>query len=76
MDFDSGFWQVLLHPESRDKTAFFVPGGQKRWTVMPMGCLNAHATFCCLVDTMKREWNKAATEQGIRDDIEVTLKGQ
>ena len=43
---------------------------------MPMGCLNAHATFCCLVDTMKRDWNKTATEQGIRDDIEVTLKGQ
>lgn len=76
MDFDSGFWQVLLHPQSRDKTTFFVPGGQKRWTVMPMGCLNAHATFCCLVDTMKREWNAEATARGIRDDIEVTLRGQ
>lgn len=76
MDFESGFWQVLLHPQSRDKTAFFVPGGQKRWTVMPMGCLNAHAMFCCLVDTMKKTWNKAATEKGIRDDIEVTLKGE
>ena len=76
MDFESGFWQVLLHPQSRDKTTFFVPGGQKRWTVMPMGCLNAHGTFCCLVDTMKRHWNADATASGIRDDIEVTLKGQ
>ena len=74
MDFESGFWQVLLHETSRDKTAFFVPGGQKRWTVMPMGCLNAHGTFCCLVDTLKRKWNQKATELGIRDDIEVTLK--
>ena len=73
MDFESGFWQVLLHESSRDKTAFFVPGGQKRWTVMPMGCLNAHGTFSCLVDTMKRQWNRIATELGIRDDIEVTL---
>ncbi|KAI2508403.1 hypothetical protein MHU86_6077 [Fragilaria crotonensis] len=76
MDFESGFWQVLLHEKSRDKTAFFVPNGQKRWTVMPMGCLNAHGTFCCLVDTLKRQWNKKATELGIRDDIEVTLKGE
>jgi Reverse transcriptase (RNA-dependent DNA polymerase)/RNase H-like domain found in reverse transcriptase len=76
MDFESGFWQVLLHEQSRDKTAFFVPDGQKRWTVMPMGCLNAHGAFCCLVDTLKRQWNTRATEAGIRDDIEVTLKGQ
>ena len=76
MDFESGFWQVLLHETSRDKTAFFVPGGQKRWTVMPMGCLNAHGIFCCLVDTLKRHWNKNATSAGIRDDIEVTLKGE
>ena len=76
MDFESGFWQVLLHEQSRDKTAFFVPGGQKRWTVMPMGCLNAHGTFCCLVDTLKRQWNRQATASGIRDDIEVTLKGE
>ena len=76
IDFESGFWQVLLHETSRDKTAFFVPDGQKRWTVMPMGCLNAHGTFCCLVDTLKRQWNWKATEQGIRDDIEVTLKGE
>ena len=76
MDFESGFWQVLLHEKSRDKTAFFVPGGQKRWTVMPMGCLNAHGMFCCLVDTLKRHWNRKATDTGIRDDIEVTLKGE
>lgn len=76
MDFEIGFWQVLLHEQSRDKTAFFVPDGQKRWTVMPMGCLNAHGTFCCLVDTLKRQRNTRATEAGIRDDIEVTLKGQ
>ena len=76
MDFESGFWQVLLHEDSRDKTAFFVPDGQKRWTVMPMGCLNAHGTFCCLVDTLKRQWNRIATEHGIRDDIQVTLKGE
>ena len=41
-----------------------------------MGCLNAHGTFRCLVDTLKRHWNKTATEQGIRDDIQVTLKGE
>ena len=76
MDFESGFWQVLLHEMSRDKTAFFVPDGQKRWTVMPMGCLNAHRTFCCLVDMLKRQWNKKATALGIRDDIQVTLKGE
>ena len=75
MDLESGFWQVLLHETSRDKTAFFVPDGQKRWTVMPMGCLNAHGIFCCLVDTLKRHWNRNATALGIRDDIQVTLKG-
>jgi hypothetical protein len=36
MDLESGFWQVLIATKrTRDRTAFFVPGGQKRWTVMP-----------------------------------------
>jgi hypothetical protein len=78
MDFESGFWQVELPKTSRDKTTFFVPGaGQERWIVMYMGCLNAHAMFCCILDIVKQEWNaKARTDKGIRNYIEVTLKGQ
>jgi hypothetical protein len=74
MDFESGFWQVELHKTSRDKTTFFVPGvGNERWTVMHMGCLNAYAMFCCILNIMKQEWNAK-----VRTDKEsaTTLKSQ
>ena len=37
LDLDSGYWQVKLHKDAKEKTAFFTPEGKKHWNVMPMG---------------------------------------
>ena len=51
IDLTSGFWQMALNPNSRDFTAFTVPGhGQMRWKVAPMGLLGSPASFQRLVE--------------------------
>jgi len=46
LDLLSGFWQVEMAPEDRDKTAFTVGGmGLFRFLTMPFGLCNAPATF-------------------------------
>mmetsp|Transcript_13167 Transcript_13167/g.31418 ORF Transcript_13167/g.31418 Transcript_13167/m.31418 type:complete len:1848 (-) Transcript_13167:281-5824(-) len=56
MDLDAGYWQVKLHEDSKERTAFFTPDGKKHWLVMPMGILNAHAFFVCMTVNFKKEW--------------------
>jgi hypothetical protein len=46
IDLRSGFWQVPLRGEDKEKTAFAVPGaGLWQFTRMPFGLCNASATF-------------------------------
>lgn len=56
LDLAWGYWQMVLHEASKAKTAFFVPGGKKRWTRMPMGALNSHSTFCAMMEKLKTKW--------------------
>ncbi len=46
-DGHSGFWQIVLCPEDREKTAFRAPFGNDEWNVMgmDMGLTNAPATY-------------------------------
>lgn len=45
-DLQSGFFQCLIHPDDREKTAFTVPGGGLwQFKVLPMGMSNSPATF-------------------------------
>ena len=51
LDLTSGFWQLKLSPESRECTAFTVPGrGRYEWITMPMGLHGAPASFARMMD--------------------------
>ena len=57
LDLMSGFFQVDLDEESRDKTTFVTHRGTYRFKRMPQGLVGAPATFSRLVETVFRGLN-------------------
>ena len=45
LDMASGYWQVEMDPDARQKSAFSTNSGLYSWNVMPFGLCNAPATF-------------------------------
>jgi Reverse transcriptase (RNA-dependent DNA polymerase) len=61
LDCNSGYWQILMKEEDRNKTAFVTHCGIHRFKRMPFGLCNAPATFQRALDMIlaKVKWNYA-----------------
>ncbi|XP_020298143.1 uncharacterized protein LOC109862482 [Pseudomyrmex gracilis] len=55
LNMKSGYWQVKIRKEDREKTAFSVGNGLWQFTVMPFGLCNAPATFERLMERVLRQ---------------------
>lgn len=54
IDLTSGYWQIPLHPDDREKTAFSTGAGLYHFKTMPMGICNAALSFQRLMELVLR----------------------
>lgn len=61
LDLKSGYWQIAMDEQSKEKTAFSSPFGNFNFEVMPFGVRNAPSEFCRLMDIVlaNLQWKTA-----------------
>ena len=73
LDLKSGYWQVELAEEDREKSAFSAGVGLWQFTIMPFGLCNAPATFERLMDRVLNGV-ELSTALVYLDDIQSLLR--
>ena len=73
MDAMSGFWQIAMAEEDREKTAFVTQYGLFEYNIMPFGLKNAPATFQRCMDEILKEYRDEFVTVYI-DDILIYSK--
>jgi hypothetical protein len=59
IDLSKGYWQVLVNPVDKHKTAFATHMGLYQWTRMPFGLVTAPATFARVMRLLDLHENSA-----------------
>ena len=52
VDFNKGYWMVVLHPDSRKLTCMALPFGKFQWTRLPMATMVAQYIFQSKLDAI------------------------
>ncbi len=73
LDLASGYWQIRMHPDSKEKTTFNSKMGSYYFNVMPFGLVKAPATFQSLIDRIYRDIQYKFMN-GYFDDLSIYSK--
>ena len=69
LDLMKGYWQVLVHPESRHQTAFITPFDKYQFLTMPFDFVGAPAVFQRLMITVLADVSAFST--AYLDDVSI-----